>query len=64
MTQRPLSPEEKLHIVRHLVSGEKYLGQLSREYKVSHTIISNWHEASIFEVGNESQREATKASTS
>ncbi|GHO78531.1 hypothetical protein KSD_63020 [Ktedonobacter sp. SOSP1-85] len=55
MTQRPLSPEEKLHIVRHLISGEKYLGQLSREYEVSHTVISNWHEASIFEVGNESQ---------
>lgn len=44
MTQRVFSPETKLHIVRHLVSGEKYLSQLSREYKVSHTAMSNWRE--------------------
>lgn len=45
MTQQVFGPEIKLHIVRQLVSGEKYLSQLSREYKVSHTAISNWHEA-------------------
>lgn len=45
MTQRVFSPEIKLHIVRQLVSGEKYLSQLSREYQVSHTAISNWREA-------------------
>ncbi|HZO72963.1 MAG TPA: transposase [Ktedonobacteraceae bacterium] len=45
MTQRQFSPEEKLHIVRQLISGEKYLSQLSREYKVSHTAISNWRQA-------------------
>ncbi len=45
MTQRVFSPEIKLHIVRQLISGEKYLSQLSREYKVSHTAISNWREA-------------------
>src|SRR3979411_323514 len=45
MTQQVFSPETKLHIVRQLVSGEKYLSQLSREYKVSHTAISNWREA-------------------
>ena len=45
MTQKHFSPEEKLHIVRQLISGEKYLSQLSREYGVSHTAISNWREA-------------------
>ncbi len=45
MTQKHFSPEEKLHIVRQLISGEKYLSQLSREYKVSHTAISKWREA-------------------
>lgn len=45
MAQQQFSPEEKLHIVRQLVSGENYLGQLSREYKVSHTAIHNWHQA-------------------
>lgn len=45
MTQKHWSAEEKLHIVRQLISGEKYLSQLSREYHVSHTAISNWREA-------------------
>lgn len=45
MTQKHFSPEEKLHIVRQLISGEKYLSQLSREYQVSHTAISKWREA-------------------
>ena len=45
MTQRQFTPEEKLHIVRQLISGEKYLSQLSREYNVSHTAISNWRTA-------------------
>ena len=45
MTQKHFSPEENLHSVRQLISGEKYLSQLSREYKVSHTASSNWREA-------------------
>jgi transposase len=62
MTQKQFSPEEKLHIVRQLISGEKYLSQLSREYGVSHTAISNWREAyqnkgeaAFFSSGTESQ---------
>ncbi len=45
MSQQHFSPEEGLHIVRQLISGEKYLNQLSREYKISLTAISNWREA-------------------
>ena len=42
MNQRAFSREEKLHILHQLLSGEKYLSQLSREFGVSHTAISQW----------------------
>jgi transposase len=67
MTQKHFSPEEKLHIVRQLISGEKYLSQLSREYGVSHTAISNWRqayqskgEAAFFSSASESQERSVE----
>jgi transposase-like protein len=44
MVKRSFSREFKLHVVRQLVSGEKRLAQLCREYSLCQTLLRRWRD--------------------
>ena len=44
MVKRSFSRECKPHVVRQLVSGEKRLAQLCREYRLCQTLLRRWRD--------------------